>query len=206
MKKLARLDSLTAFARTYDSGGFFWSLFTGAGDGKISAGELALKSGRVMADAVAFLQFEMHLDGLRPAERAEALRMLDEKMTERREKCIPVRTTVSGFAKDAALYKTAIVEGIAEPLADPLEFAAGLRMKAPVLGAPVPASIYVAGRFSVWRLCEGSGKEGILVVSEGARKKIPEGRIRVGGMALEAESKRDAWVNKCFLAHFYLEA
>lgn len=111
MKKLEFIDSLAAFAKTYDAGGYFWSLFTRPGDGEITAGEIALHTGRVTADPVAFLQLEMHLDGLRPAERDEALRMLDKKMRARREKALPVRTTPARFAQDVAPGKTAIITG-----------------------------------------------------------------------------------------------
>jgi hypothetical protein len=209
MKKLEKIDSLAAFAKTYDAGGFFWSPFTRPGDGEITAGEVALQAMRVSADSVALLQLEMHLDGLRPAERDQALAMLDAKMRARREKALPVRTTPQGFAGDLAPLRTAIVTGVAEPVAEPLDYAAGFHMLAPTLGTPVPVWIVAGVRFAPWRLCEqaGSGAESVLVASEGNhRKPLPGGRIRVGGMALQATSKREAGVEKCLLAHFYMEA
>ncbi|MEK7467036.1 MAG: hypothetical protein AAB074_06430 [Planctomycetota bacterium] len=206
MKKLQKIDSLAEFAQTYDAGGYFWSPFTRPGDGEITAGEVAMQAGRLHADSVALLQFEMHLDGLRPAERDEALRMLDGKMRARRERSLPIRTTPAGFAGEAPPLKTAIVTGVAEPVAEPLEFASGLAMLVPTLGTPIPVRITAGGRFAVWRLVERAGAEAVLVASEGLRKPLPVGRIHVGGMVAEATSKRDAWVEKCLLAHFYMEA
>lgn len=208
MKKLERIDSLAAFAKLYDAGGYFWSPLTRAGDGVITAGEVALRAGRVTADAVALLQLEMHLDGLRPAERDEALRMLDKSIRARRERTLPERPPPSRFVRDLAPMKTGIITGVVEPIADPTEFAGGLTMLVPSLGSSLPIWIGFGARFRVWRLteCPGSAEEALIVASEVTRKPLPGGRIRVGGMALEAKSKRDAWVEKCFLAHFYMEA
>ncbi|KAF0241225.1 MAG: hypothetical protein FD180_4566 [Planctomycetota bacterium] len=114
MKKLERIDSLAAFAKLYDAGGYFWSPLTRAGDGVITAGEVALRAGRVTADAVALLQLEMHLDGLRPAERDEALRMLDKSIRARRERTLPERPPPSRFVRDLAPMKTGIITGVVE--------------------------------------------------------------------------------------------
>ena len=78
--------SLAKFVETYDAGGFFWSPFTRPGDGVVTAGEVAKGSMRLTADATAFLELEMHLDGLRPAEREEAIRKWQEATG---ETCVP---------------------------------------------------------------------------------------------------------------------
>lgn len=208
MKKLEKIDSLTAFAKTYDAGGFFWSPFTRARDGEITAGEIARQAGRFTADSVALLRLEMHLDGLRPAERDEALRMLGKSMQARREKHLPERPSPTRFVRDLAPLKTGIITGLVVPLADPMEFARGLFLRHPMHGKGVPVWFGTRGRFSVWSLSErpGSDEEALIVASEKSRKPLPTGKIHVGGMALEAKSTRDAWVEKCFLAHFYMEA
>lgn len=114
MKILKPLRTLDDFRAYYDNGGHPWSLFSRPRDGVVTRGEIARAAGRLVAGALAVLQFEVLRDGLRRDEAAEALRMLDASMKRRHVRHEPRRARPRRWAAGPA-GRTAIVTGIATP-------------------------------------------------------------------------------------------
>jgi hypothetical protein len=189
MRVLTPLRTLDGFTRAFDNGGRFWSLWSDAGDGVITKGELAKGGASLAAGRTAVLHFELLRACLPAAEAEQALASLDQKAAARWKKHEPVRCS----AADALAQRkgTAVIVECEAVRAEDRE-GDGLTfvMMIPAGKVMVPVVVPVAQRHRLWRLCGRAGSAATTILAVSPKKLDLAGRRLAIGAIVEESSSR----------------
>lgn len=189
MKVLKPLRTLDSFTRAFDNGGRFWSLWSDAGDGVITKGELAKGGSSPTAGRTAVLHFELLRACLPVAEAKQALASLDRKAAARWKKHEPVRCS----AADAVAQRkgTAVIVEC-EPVRAEDREGEGLTLVivVPAGKAMIPVVMPVARRNRLWRLCGRAGSTDTTILAVQPKSLDLSGRrLAIGAYVEESSSK-----------------
>lgn len=189
MRVLKPLRTLDGFSRAFDNGGRFWSLWSDAGDGVITKGELAKGGASLAAGRTAVLHFELLRGCLPAAEAEQALASLDKKATARWKKHEPVRCS----AADAIAQRkgtAVIVECEAVRAKDREGEGLTFVMLVPVGKVMVPVVVPVARRFRLWRLGGRAGSVGTTLLAVSPKSlDLSERRLAIGAIVDESAAR-----------------
>ena len=189
MRVLKPLRTLAGFGRAFDNGGRFWSLWSEAGDGVITKGELAKGGASLDAGRIAVLHFELLRGCLAAAEAKQALASLDRKATARWKKHEPVRCSA---AEAIAQRKgTAVIVECEAVRAEDRE-GEGLSYVqiVPVGKVTIPVVMPVALRFRLWRLSGRSGSVGATILAVHPKSLyLSARRLAIGAIVHESATR-----------------
>lgn len=188
MKVLKPLRTLDGFTTAFDNGGRFWSLWSQAGDGVITKGELAKGGASLAAGGTAVLHFELLRSCLPAADAKQALASLDKKAAARWKKHEPVRCS----AADAVAQRkgtAVIVECEAVRAEDREGEGLTLVMMIPAGKVMVPVVVPVTRRFRLWRLSGRAGSAGTTLLAVSPKSLDLSGRrLAIGAIVEESRS------------------
>ena len=175
MKLLQPLRTLTGFLRAFDNGGRLWSIWSNAGDGVITTGEIAKGGASLAAGRTAILHFEL-LRGLLPTSEGErALASLDKKAKSRWKRHEPMRCSAAeAITKPAGT--AVIVEG--EPLPAAASAGTGITFTTFIMVGKVmvPVVVPIEKRYRLWQMDGGKASAKSILLSTYPKKLDLSGR------------------------------
>jgi hypothetical protein len=194
MKQVIPYKTMTGAMRALDNGGRFFNLFTHAGDGEITQGEVSKAAG-VMGDQIdAMLFFQLAISHLSSADQASLIDHLTGKLRDRLRHSPAKNIPISGFKRSVELGKPAIVEGYPVFVEDRSQFTGFIMVPMTVNVTTTMMMIPIIEQFDMYEVYQQADKAGPSVLIATAKikggRKLEGNRVAFAGIAKEMEIKK----------------
>ena len=187
MKKLIPYKTVRGALSALDNGGRFYNLFSRAGDGLITAGELSKATGRLSNLRQSALYFEMMLMELNEADRETVIARLDPKLRSKFRRSRPQKLEPSALGGAMGEKNGIIVEGQLVYSRSQKKFTSFVMIPIQSGSVTTYMMLPIYEQFSMYQF-KGAGDASIPVAISKKAARLPSGLVRLGGFIREASS------------------
>ena len=187
MKQIHPYKTVDEALISLDNGGRFYNLFTQAEDGTITQAELAKVGGLFNEKQKMILFLDLSLSQLDAESQEQIISKLDDNLKATYGKHKPTEMSPSEVNEIGTKSSNIVVTGIPE-MKESRNYFSGMIL-VPVGKAFVP--IPISDMYTVYEIKDEQSSEMILIAHAKGSEKLPEKRIKVGGVLKEVKPKKN---------------
>ncbi|MCE7043440.1 hypothetical protein [Dyadobacter sp. CY312] len=187
MKQITPYRTVDEALTSLDNGGRFYNIFTREEDGTIAQAELAKVAGLFNEKQKLILFLDLSLSQLDTQSRESVISKLDDQLRVTYKKYKPIEMTPSEVNVVGTKSSNIIVTGIPE-MKESKNYFSGMIL-VPIGKAFVP--IPISDMYTVYEIKDEQSSEMILIAHAKGSEKLPEKRIKVGGVLKEVKPKKN---------------
>ncbi len=208
MEKIEPYRTLEEALRALDNGGRFYNILTKADDGEITPAEIGKAAGIFNDKQQMVLFLELATSRLTEQEKAALAAKLEDDLQARYQKYKPREFLPSEAGIQEALAANVIITGVPKHVESKTEFSGFVMVPIMVGKVMTLMPIPINQQYDVYELRDEVLADTFLIAHAKGEDKLPEERIRVGGVIKELKAdKEEREASRTFLeAVYYTEA
>jgi len=188
MKKIIPYDTIEKALIELDNGGRFYNLFTKENDGNITSSELSKATGGLKGKQSNVLFLEMNLANLDKNATSQILDTLHEDLLSVYKKYKPVYFSPKEALLNGKISQSAIVTGIPKYVKTNSDFNGFIFIPIQVGQVTTMTLVPIIDYYDVYELKDANISEKVLIAHARSKNKLPETRIRCGGIFKELKN------------------
>lgn len=189
MQKLAPYNNLEDALKLLDNGGNFYNLFTKAEDGVISLAEVGKIAGLFNDRQQNILFLEMSIENLEQAQKDKILGSLDDELKTAFRKYKSQHLLPSEANQYGVVSSNAIITGIPKLTTSSTKFSGFIMIPIMAGGAMSFTLIPIMEKYDIYEVRDESSSEDFLIAHSKSSSKLPEERMKIGGVIKEMKLK-----------------
>lgn len=191
MQKLSPYKNFEDALQLLDNGGQFYNIFTNAKDGVISLAEVGKVAGMFNERQNNILYLEMSIENLDQESKDQILNYFDADLKEAFRKYKAQHLLPSEANQYGVVSSNAIITGIPKLQTSKTRFSGFIMI--PIIAGSVTSFVMIpiSEKYDIYEVRDEESSEEFLVAHSRSSNKLPQKKIKIGGVIKELKLKED---------------